>query len=103
MREFYRVPVAEVVRETDDACSLVLEVPPPLAGSFGYLPGQFVTVRGPAALTGSGARGYSLSRSPVLGEQPAITVQRTGDASCSILDRLAAGPLLPRLPPRGPF
>ena len=46
-REFFRVPVAEVVRETGDACSLVLDVPPGLSGTFGYRPGQFVTVRVP--------------------------------------------------------
>ena len=26
-REYFQVPVAEVVRETDEACSLVLDVP----------------------------------------------------------------------------
>jgi len=35
-REYYQVPVAEVVRETGDACSLVLDVPPALAVVFGY-------------------------------------------------------------------
>jgi 3-ketosteroid 9alpha-monooxygenase subunit B len=102
-REFFQVPVAEVVRETDDACSLVLDVPPPLAGSFGYLPGQFVTVRVPSDLTGSVARCYSLSSSPVLGERPAITVKRTGYASTWILDRVAAGSVLELLPPAGTF
>ncbi len=99
------MPVAEVVRETDDACSLVLDVPPPLAASFGYLPGQFVTVRVPSDLTGSVARCYSLSSSPVLGERPAITVKRTegGYASHWILDRVAAGSVLELLPPAGTF
>ena len=34
-REYYQVPVAEVIRETGDACSLVLDVPPALAVAFG--------------------------------------------------------------------
>ena len=105
MREYYQVPVAEVVRETDDACSLVLDVPPPLAATFGYLPGQFVTVRVPSDRTGSVARCYSLSSSPHAGERPAITVKRTagGYASNWILDRVKAGAVLDLLPPAGTF
>ena len=105
MREFYQVPVAEVIRETDDACSLVLDVPPPLAATFGYRPGQFVTVRVPSDRTGSVARCYSLSSSPLTGERPAITVKRTagGFASGWIVDRVAAGTVLDLLPPAGTF
>ena len=104
-REYYQVPVAEVIRETDDACSLVLDVPPPLAGTFGYRPGQFVTVRVPSDLTGSVARCYSLSSSPLRGERPAITVKRTsgGFASHWILDQVRAGTVLDLLPPAGTF
>ena len=76
-REYYQVPVAEVVRETGDACSLVLDVPPALSSVFGYQPGQFVTVRVPSDRCGSVARCYSLSSSPHAGERPAITVKRT--------------------------
>ena len=50
-REYYQVPVAEVIRETDEACSLVLDVPASLAPVFGYRPGQFVTVRVPVSYT----------------------------------------------------
>ena len=105
MREYYQVPVAEVIRETDDACSLVLDVPPPLAGTFGYRPGQFVTVRVPSDRTGSVARCYSLSSSPHAGDRPAITVKRTADGYASnwILDRVTAGAVLDLLPPAGTF
>jgi 3-ketosteroid 9alpha-monooxygenase subunit B len=105
MREYYQVPVAEVVRETGDACSLVLEVPPRLAATFAYRPGQFVTVRVPSDRTGSVARCYSLSSCPVAGEQPAITVKRTagGYASNWILDHVTAGAVLDLLPPAGMF
>jgi 3-ketosteroid 9alpha-monooxygenase subunit B len=104
-REYYQVPVAEVIRETDDACSLVLDVPPPLAAAFGYRPGQFITVRVPSDRTGSVARCYSLSSSPVTGERPAITVKRTagGYASNWIMDRVASGTVLDLLPPAGTF
>ena len=104
-REYFQVPVAEVVRETDEACSLVLDVPPSLAPVFGYQPGQFVTVRVPSERCGSVARCYSLSSSPVLGERPAITVKRTdgGYASNWIAENVTAGTVLDLLPPAGMF
>ena len=104
-REYFQVPVAEVIRETDEACSLVLDVPASLVSEFSYRPGQFVTVRVPSDLCGSVARCYSLSSSPVLGERPAITVKRTegGYASNWICDRVRAGTVLDLLPPAGMF
>ena len=53
-REYFQVQVAEVIRETDEACSLVLDVP--AVPEFSYRPGQFVTVRVPSDLCGSVAR-----------------------------------------------
>jgi 3-ketosteroid 9alpha-monooxygenase subunit B len=105
MRDFYQVRVAEVVRETDDACSLVLAVPPDLETVFGYRPGQFVTVRVPSEQTGSVARCYSLSSSPHAGDRPAITVKRTGGGYASnwIHDHITAGSVLELLPPAGTF
>ena len=105
-REYYQVPVAEVIRETDDACSLVLDVPPPLAAAFGYRPGQFITVRVPSDRTGSVARCYSLSSSPVTGERPAITVKRTAGGYASNWIAGAGqrpGTVLDLLPPAGTF
>jgi 3-ketosteroid 9alpha-monooxygenase subunit B len=105
VRDYYKVPVAEVIRETDDASSLVLDVPPPLAATFAYSPGQFITVRVPSDLTGSVARCYSLCSSPHAGDPPAITVKRTagGYASNWILDNVTAGTVLDLLPPAGTF
>jgi 3-ketosteroid 9alpha-monooxygenase subunit B len=104
-RTFYRVPVAEVISETEQACSLVLAVPPDLAGSFAYRPGQFVTVRIPTADGGSVARCYSMSSSPDAGDQPTITVKRMpgGHASNWIADNVTAGSALDLLPPAGTF
>jgi 3-ketosteroid 9alpha-monooxygenase subunit B len=98
-REYLQVRVAEVVQETGDACSLVLDA------GFDYRPGQFVTVRIPSDLCGSVARCYSLCSSPLAGERPAITVKRTsgGYASNWILDHVVAGTVLDVLPPAGTF
>jgi 3-ketosteroid 9alpha-monooxygenase subunit B len=98
-RDFYQVPVASVVRETEDACSIVLDT------SFSYTPGQFITVRVPSDLTGSVARCYSLCSSPHGDELPAIAVKRTADGYASnwILDNVTAGSVLEVLPPAGMF
>jgi 3-ketosteroid 9alpha-monooxygenase subunit B len=98
-REYLQVRVAEVVQETGDACSLVLDA------GFDYRPGQFVTVRIPSDLCGSVARCYSLCSSPLAGERLAITVKRTsgGYASNWILDHVVAGTVLDVLPPAGTF
>jgi 3-ketosteroid 9alpha-monooxygenase subunit B len=98
-REYLQVRVAEVVQETGDACSLVLDA------DLDYRPGQFVTVRIPSDLCGSVARCYSLCSSPLAGERPTITVKRTagGYASNWILSRVTAGTVLDVLPPAGTF
>ena len=93
-REHYPVRVAEVIRETEDASSFVLEAP----GGFGYSPGQFITVR-----VGDLARCYSLCSSPHSGEPHAITVKRAGYASAWLLDNVRAGTVLDMLPPAGTF
>jgi len=105
VRDFYQVTVAAVIRETDDASSFVLDVPPSLAATFAYRPGQFVTVRVPSDQTGSVARCYSLCSSPHAGDLPAITVKRTagGYASGWFLDAVTAGTVLDLLPPAGTF
>jgi 3-ketosteroid 9alpha-monooxygenase subunit B len=104
-RAYHQVPVAEVIAETHEACSLVLAVPPELAGAFAYLPGQFLTVRVPDGAGGSVARCYSLSSSPHAGDPPTITVKRIADGYASnwIADNVRPGTVLDLLPPAGTF
>jgi 3-ketosteroid 9alpha-monooxygenase subunit B len=104
-RAYHRVPVAEVISETDEACSLVLAVPAELAGAFAYRPGQFITVRVPDGRGGSVARCYSLSSSPHTGDRPTITVKRITDGYASnwIADNVRRGTVLDLLPPAGTF
>jgi 3-ketosteroid 9alpha-monooxygenase subunit B len=104
-RAYHRVPVAKVVTETDDACSLVLDVPPELGGVFAYRPGQFLTVRVPDGNNGSVARCYSLSSSPHTSDPPTITIKRITDGYASnwIADNVRVGGVLDLLPPAGTF
>lgn len=96
-----RVRVTEVVRETADAHSLVLE---PMDGRFEYLPGQFLTVRIPST-EDSVARCYSLCSSPHCDEPARITVKRTagGYGSNWLVDNAVEGTVLEVLRPSGTF
>jgi len=97
--------VAEVIAETEQACSIAFDVPAELTQAFAYRPGQFLTLRVPAADGGSVARCYSLCSSPVAGEALRIAVKRmaAGLASNWIADNVRAGTVLDVLPPAGTF
>lgn len=101
-----RVRVVEVVAETADASSFVLEpVDEQEAGSLAYQPGQFVTVRIPTDREQGAARCYSLASSPLTDEKPKITVKRVagGYGSNWLCDEVVAGSTLEVLRPAGTF
>ncbi|GAB3905201.1 ferredoxin--NADP reductase [Kibdelosporangium lantanae] len=89
--DYQQVTVAEVVRETEDAVSVVLDA------DFDYRPGQFLTLR-----CGEVARCYSLSSAPGL-ERPQVTVKRMGYGSTWVCENIEAGSVLDILPPAGVF
>lgn len=99
------VRVVEVVRETPDAHTLVLEPVTADPAALHYRPGQFLTVRVPTDRPGGAARCYSLSSSPLIDEHLRITVKRTpgGYGSNWICDHVVAGDTLHVLPPAGTF
>jgi len=99
-----RLRVAEVVRETHDACSLVFEVPRGLERRFQYRSGQFLSFKVPHAgkvLT----RSYSLSSSPECDDRLQVTVKRIEEGRVSnwINETIAPGDELFVVPPAGLF
>ncbi|MFE9105408.1 ferredoxin--NADP reductase [Actinomadura geliboluensis] len=96
--------VVEVVRETADAHSLVLEPAEGDRDRFAYRPGQFLTVRVPAE-DGWAARCYSLCSSPLTDDRLKVTVKRVagGLGSNWICDNVTAGDVLEVLRPAGTF
>lgn len=101
--ESLRVRVIDVVRETPDAHSFVLEPTEPM--EISYKPGQFLTVRVPSEMTGAAVRSYSLSSSPTRDEPLKITVKRTAEGYVSnwMCDNVVPGTELDLLPPAGVF
>ena len=100
----HEVRVREVIAESADSATLVLDIPDDVAPRFEYSCGQFLTVRIPSPTTGSVARCYSLSSSP---HDPhlAVTVKRTagGYASNWLCDNILPGSVLEVLEPSGTF
>lgn len=100
----YLLRVREVVEETEDATSLVLEPEPEDRDAFTYRAGQFLTLAVPSERTGLVTRCYSLSSAP---HEPGlrITVKRTaeGFASNWLCDNMAPGDRLRSLAPGGIF
>lgn len=102
--ESYVLTVREVIEETEEARSIVFDVPEELRDTFAFKPGQFLTIAVPSEQTGIAARCYSLSSTPGSGEHK-ITVKRTesGYASNWIAENVRAGHQLRVLPPSGIF
>jgi 3-ketosteroid 9alpha-monooxygenase subunit B len=100
----YRLTVREIVRETDDACSIVLDPPAEVSAEFAYAPGQFLTLQLPHT-SGAVARCYSLCSSPHVDAVLRIAVKRVRDGLGSnwVNDTLAVGDVIECLPPGGVF
>lgn len=97
--------VVEVIKETHDAHTLVLEPAAEQADSFRYRPGQFLTLRIPSDRDQDAARCYSLCSSPEQDERLKVTIKRTRDGYASnwICDNVEAGHVLEVLKPAGTF
>ncbi|MFP5253454.1 MAG: 2Fe-2S iron-sulfur cluster-binding protein [Actinomycetes bacterium] len=105
MADSYRLRVVDVIDETEDARSVVLEVPDKARHAFSYKPGQFLTVAVPSDRTGAVARCYSLSSTPYETDLLKFTVKRTieGYGSNWINDNVRPGQHVTVLPPSGIF
>ena len=101
---FHPLVVADVIDETADARSLVLDIPPALQETFAYAAGQFCTFR--AKIGGEPvARCYSMSSSPDTGDRFTATVKRVpgGRMSNWLNDTLAPGQTIEVMRPAGLF
>ncbi|NUA31698.1 ferredoxin--NADP reductase [Cupriavidus basilensis] len=102
--QFHPLRIAQVVAETDEASSLVFELPDGLRDTFAYRPGQFLTLKVPLEGTAQ-QRCYSLSSSPQVDSALRVTIKRVrgGRVSNWICDRLGAGDTVEVMPPAGVF
>ncbi|WP_124713934.1 ferredoxin--NADP reductase [Mycolicibacterium nivoides] len=101
---FTPVRIKQVIRETSDAVSLVLDIPAPSVDRFRYAAGQFITIRATVD-EGEHRRCYSMSSSPAVDPDLRITVKRDRDGLVSnwINDSVSVGDELHVAPPEGRF
>src|SRR5215470_8338976 len=102
--EYHQLRVADVIDETADTRSFVLDIPPALTGGFAYSAGQFCTFR--ATIDGEPVvRCYSMSSSPETSDPFTVTVKRVpgGKMSNWMNDTLAPGDTIDVMRPAGLF
>ena len=100
---FHILEIAEILPETNDAKSICFDVPPELAETFRFRPGQHLTLK--AEIGGEEVRrNYSLCVAPDDG-QLKVTVKRIAGGLFSnwATDNLKAGDRIEVMPPHGSF
>ena len=101
---YFKLSIAEVINETADAKTFVLNVPKNRKKLFSYVPGQFIELK--TTVNGKELkRAYSLSGNPYIDEMPCFTVKRIKDGLVSnyLNDALKAGNEISVRPPSGNF
>jgi ferredoxin-NADP reductase len=102
--QYHSLKVLEVIEETADSRSFVLEIPDELEETFTYVAGQFCTFE--ATIGGeSVVRCYSMSSAPETGDPFTTTVKRVPDGKMSnwMIDELKAGDHINAMRPAGLF
>ena len=101
---YHRIRVKDIVEETDDARSLVLEVPSDLQEAFRYRPGQFCTFRVHVD-DEDHSRCYSMSSAPETDDDLVVTVKRVpgGVVSNWLNEHVSIGDVLDVTGPMGTF
>ena len=101
---YYKLTVSQVIRETHDACSLILEIPAALEPTFAYQAGQFLTFR-ISVSSRRLVRCYSLASSPVTDAVHKVTIKRVdeGRVSNQVNDAVEVGTVLEVMKPAGHF
>lgn len=100
---FYKLKVAKINRETKDAVSIELLVPPPFRKEFEFKAGQYLTFS--IDINGQEVRrSYSLCTSPT-DQKMAVAVKKVegGLMSNFLNDQLQEGALIDAMPPNGNF
>lgn len=102
-REFHRLAIRELRRETPSAVSIAFTVPPALAERFRFTPGQYLTLR--AIVDGAELRrAYSICTAPGDGELRIAIKRHPGGAFSTLAHtRLAAGDEIDVATPAGRF
>jgi 3-ketosteroid 9alpha-monooxygenase subunit B len=102
--QYHRLRIKDVIKETADTRSFILEIPSDLDDGFRYQAGQFCTFRANIE-DQEVVRCYSMSSSPDIHEEFATTVKRVpgGTMSNWMIDSLSSGDTIEVMRPAGLF
>ncbi len=104
MSNFYKLRVAEIRRETEDAVSVAFNIDDKFKSSFNYQPGQYLTLK--FLINGvEERRSYSLCSSPFQDELMRVAVKKVenGKVSTYINEHLNEGDEVEVMAPQGNF
>ncbi len=100
--EFHALKVRDVRRETEDAVSLLFDLPDDLRGAFAFRPGQYLTLR--AQVGGEDLRrSYSICATPLGGLRVGVKKMPGGRFSSFVCDSVKAGDVFEVMRPEGRF
>ncbi len=101
---FNSLRIQKVVKQTPDAISVYFEIPSSLKNAYGYVAGQYITLKENVAGQ-TLLRSYSLSSSPLTDDYFRIAIKRKvgGALSGHLVDNLKAGQTLDVFSPLGTF
>jgi len=101
--QFYDLKVKEVIKETDEATSIVFDIPEEHREAFSYKAGQYLTL---AFQIGGKEerRAYSMSSSPLESETK-VSIKKVykGKVSTHVNEQVAVGQTIKVMPPAGKF
>lgn len=101
---FYSVKIKDVIKETNEAVSLLFEIPIDLKEYFDYKPGQYITLK--VIFNGiEEHRAYSISSNPYQSEDLRITIKKVEDGLISnyLVREIKKGDTIEIMPPLGHF
>jgi ring-1,2-phenylacetyl-CoA epoxidase subunit PaaE len=100
---FHRLAVNDLRREASDAVSMTFAIPPELTGDYGFMPGQYLTLR--TTMDGEEVRrSYSICSGPDDGELRIAVKKVDGGAFSNwAADELKSGDQLDVMTPTGRF
>ena len=104
MSKFHSLKIKDIRKETKDALSISFDIPENLQNDYGYLPGQYVTLKvNVNGLTFN--RSYSLCSNPYEGKEHRIAIKRVpgGKVSTYLTQMAVPGEMIEVMLPMGNF
>jgi len=103
MSTFHPLKIKNIIKETNDAVSIVFDIPKNLQNEFSFIAGQYITLK--TTINGEEVRrAYSLCSSPKSNEiKVAVKAVENGKFSVYATSKLAIGETLEVSKPEGKF